>query len=363
MEKKVIISTGGTGGHINPAIAMAEYLIKNKFDVMVVGNKNIEKYLKGKDIKYKVIDCGYSVKNFKSLFNIFKGVMESFSIIHKFGAGVVLGFGSYTTLPTLLVAKVMKKIILLHEGNSFLGRTNSFFLKDAEYLFTSFQEVYGVNINYSDKIYFTGIPMKEEIKKLYNNTYTLPKDGEKFKILITSGSGGASFFSDSFLETFSFVDKKLRSGLKIYHQVKEAEEVELVKTFYESVGIESEVKMFFDDLPQKILESHLVICRSGSATASELAVIGRPAIFVPSPNVKDDHQLYNANFYEKNGAGIVLEEKYFIANNFAKELTKIIKDKNQLKTLAENIKSLVIMDTEEKICKIVEESCIKAEIS
>lgn len=362
MEKRVIISTGGTGGHINPAIAMAEYLKKNNFDVMVVGNEKIEKYLKGQDIKYKIINCGYNIKSFKSLFNIFKGVIESFFIIGKFKAGVVLGFGSYATFPVLLAAKLMRKIILLHEGNSFLGRTNSFFLKDAEYLFTSFQEIYGIDINYSNKIYFTGIPMKEEIKKLYGTKYSLPKNGEKFRILITSGSGGASFFSDSFLETFNFIDRKIRNNLKIYHQVKEREEVGIVKSFYESVGVENEVKTFFDDLPQKIMDSHLVICRSGSATASELAVIGRPAIFVPSPNVKDDHQLYNANFYEKNGAGLVLEEKYFIANNFAKKLVELIGNKSQLESLADNIKSLVVMNTEEKICKIVEEACIKSEI-
>ncbi len=362
MEKRVIISTGGTGGHINPAIATAEYLIKNNINVLVIGNDKIEKYLIGKNINYKVIKCGSTLKSFKSLFNIFFGFLQSLKLIFSFKPQVIIGFGSYTTLPVLLASKFTKKSILLHEGNSFIGKINNFFLKDAEYLFTSFQEIYGIKINYSNKIYFTGVPIKEEIRKLYNNEYFPPKKNEKFKILITSGSGGASFFSDAFLEVFDYFDKNIKNNLKIYHQVKIEEELEKVKSFYDNLNIENEVKMFFDDMPEKILESHLVICRSGIGTASELAIIGRPVIFFPSPNVTNDHQLYNANFYKKNDAALVFEEKYFIAKEFSKTLLELIKNNEQLISLAKNIKTLAVLDAEERIFKIVDEICIREEI-
>ncbi len=363
MEKKVIISTGGTGGHINPAVATAEYLVKNNIDVLIVGNDKIEKYLVGKNIKYKVIKCGSTLKSFKSLFNIFIGFLQSLKIIFSFKPQVVIGFGSYTTLPVIMASRIMKKNILLHEGNSFIGKINNFFLKNAEYLFTSFQEIYGIKINYSNKIYFTGVPIKEEIRKFYNNEYLPPKQDEKFKILITSGSGGASFFSDIFLETFDYFESNVRNNLKIYHQVKKEEELKKVKSFYKNLNIESEVKMFFDDMPKKMLESHLIICRSGTGTASELSVIGRPVIFFPSPNVANDHQLYNANFYKKNNAAIVFEEKYFIAKEFSKTLLELMKNSEKLISLAKNIKSLAVLDAEEKIFKIVDEICIKEEIN
>lgn len=362
MEKKVIISTGGTGGHINPAIATAQYLIKNKIDVLIVGNDKIEKYLINKDINYKIIKCGSTLKSFKSIFNIFKGFLQSLKIIFSFKPSVVVGFGSYTTLPMLLASKLMRKTILLHEGNSFIGKINNFFLKNAEYLFTSFQEIYGININYSNKIYFTGVPIKDEIRKYYNNEYTLPKNGEKFNILITGGSGGASFFSGNFLETFNYFEQNFRKNLRIFHQVKEKDELHKVKVFYDNLGIENEVKIFFDDMPEKISESHLVICRSGTGTASELSVIGRPVIFFPSPNVANNHQMYNANFYKKNDAAIVFEEKYFIAKEFSKVLRDLIQNKDKLISLAKNIKPLVALDAEEKIYKIVDEICIREEI-
>lgn len=362
MEKKVLIATGGTGGHINPALALAEHLIGNKFEVLITGNEKLKSYISAKDINYKIISSGSSLKNFKSLFNIFKGFFQSLWLLFRFKPAVVIGFGSYCTFPVLLASKFMKKTILLHEGNSFVGKVNNCFLKNAEYIFTSFQEIYGININQCNKIYFTGVPVKNEIKKYYGNEYSLPKANEKFKILITGGSGGASFFSGIFLETFNNIDKNIKDNLKIYQQVKEEEELHKVKTFYENLGIDCEVKMFFDDLPQKMLESHLVICRSGVGTASELTIIGRPTIFVPSPNVANDHQLYNANFYKKSGAALMLEEKNFSVNNFANELNELIKNGEKLKNLAKNIKAMAILDAGEKIERIVNDICIRAEI-
>lgn len=361
-KRKIVIATGGTGGHINPAIVVAEKLIQNNYDVLVVGNDKIKNYLVDKNIDYKIINCGNSLTNFKSLFNIIRGIFQSIKILFCFKPSVVIGFGSYTTLPILLICKIKKIKILLHEGNSFIGKINNFFLKDAIYIFTSFQEMYGINIKYSNKIYFTGFPLKKEVKKLYNSIYSYPDNENKFKILITGGSGGASFFASVFLEMFNYIDSKIKKNIKVFHQVKENEELDKVKLFYNQHNIENEVKEFFDDLPTKMMESNLIICRAGIGTASEVAVIGRPVIFIPSPNVINNHQFYNANFFKKSASVIVVEEKYFLPNKFAEEFTNLIQDKDKLIYMANNIKSLATLNAEDEILKVVDDLYIEEEI-
>ena len=225
---------------------------------------------------------------------------------------MIIGFGSYTTLPVLMAARFKKIPFCLHEQNSHIGKVNRFFLKDAKYIFTSFQEIYGMKIEYSDKIVFTGIPIRNEVKKYSNSEYTYPKDNEKFNIVITGGSGGASFFSNEFIKTFSFLDKKIKNKIRIFHQVKNIEEIDFVTNFYEKENIEHTIKPFFENMPELMFKGHLIIARSGVGTISEITAIGRPVIFVPSPNVVNDHQTYNANFYKRNNACLLVEEKSFI---------------------------------------------------
>lgn len=347
--KKIIISTGGTGGHIFPALVLARYLKNNGFDVLITGNEKIRDYLKNEELEYRIISSGYSLKSFKSIKNIVVGIVQSFKLLKKFKPDMIIGFGSYTTLPILLVACFKKIPFCLHEQNSHIGNINRFFLKNAKYIFTSFQEIYGIKIEYSDKIVFTGVPIRDEVKKYSNNEYIYPKENEKFNIIVTGGSGGASFFSNEFIKTFSFMDKKIKDKIRIFHQVKELEEMDFVEDFYKKENVECVVKPFFENMPELMFRSHLIVARSGVGTASEIAAIGRPVIFVPSPNVMNNHQTYNANFYKRNDACLVVEEKSFIPSNFAKLLTDLILNKEKLEEMAGNIKKLAVGNAEEAI--------------
>lgn len=347
MSNNIIIATGGTGGHIVPAVALANYFLSKGDKVKVVGDDGVKKYLDNEEITFNRIDSGSSLTDFKSLFNIFKGFLRSFGIIRK--ADAVIGFGCYTTLPMLLACKLRKVPIFLHEGNAFIGRVNRFFLKDCVNIFTSFQEIYGMNYDNSNKIIFSGSVLRKKVKDYYKESYK--KKDDKIRILITGGSGGASFFSNEFIKVFLYIDKKLKDKLEVYHQVKTSEEANEVKYFYTKENIKSEVKTFFEDLPKKIYESDLVICRSGIGTITEVSVIGRACIMVPSPNVKNDHQTYNAKFFERSNACVLLEEKSFVAQDFAKIINDIIE--NKLTLLADNIKSMAVLDADEKIYNTV----------
>lgn len=348
-RKKIIISTGGTGGHIFPAIVLAKYLKKNKFDVLLIGNKKISDYIKKGELEYKIINSGYNLKSFKSIKNIIYGIIQSVKIFKEFKPDLVVGFGSYATLPVLIVAYFKKINLYLHEQNSHIGRINRFFSKYAKCIFTSFQEIYGIKIEYSSKIVFSGIPIRDEVKSYSNTIYKYPESDEKFNILITGGSGGASFFSNELIKTFSFLDKDIKKKIFIYQQVKEIEEIESVKSFYKREGIDCEVKQFFINMPELISNSHIIIARSGIGTASEISAIGRPVIFIPSPNVVNNHQFYNADFYKRSNACVLVDEKTFMPPNFANLLKELLLNKQKLEELANNIKALSVKNAEETI--------------
>jgi UDP-N-acetylglucosamine--N-acetylmuramyl-(pentapeptide) pyrophosphoryl-undecaprenol N-acetylglucosamine transferase len=355
-SKKIIITAGGTGGHIFPAIAVGLGLRERGHSVLLVGDLKIKKYAAESGFDYRIVNSGYSLKSFGSIKNIIKGIWQSLGIVHKFRPDLVVGFGSYISLPILTAARLKKIKFCLHEQNSHIGDVNRFFLKHAKFLFTSFQEIYGININYSDKICFTGSPVRRSIGKLCGiSDYKYPEDGEKFNILITSGSGGASFFSREFIKVFALMSRETKLKINVFHQVKQEEELAIVKNFYSEELIESEVKLFFDDMAEKLLHSHLVIARSGMGTASELATVGRPVIFVPSPNVKNNHQLSNANFFKRNKACVILEESCFIPAEFSTKLESLIYDREKLESLALNIKKLATADAEEKIVDYLNE--------
>ncbi|MDR1425939.1 MAG: undecaprenyldiphospho-muramoylpentapeptide beta-N-acetylglucosaminyltransferase [Rickettsiales bacterium] len=357
--KNIIVATGGTAGHIFPAISVGLLLKERGYDVLFIGNRSIEEYLGSFDFSYELIESPKEPKKLRSLFSLLKGIWQSFKIFRKFRPDAVIGFGGYTTIPTLLMAKFMGIKIYIHEQNLYVGDTNRFFLKYARCVFTSLQEIYGISIDYKDRVYFTGNPVRREIKELYNlSDFQYPKEDETFNILITGGSGGSSFLATELLKAFRFLKKETKHKIHIFHQVKREEEIEIATSFYEKEAIVAEVKLFFKDLVKKILQSHLIICRAGMGTSSELAAIGRPAIFIPSPNVKNNHQLHNAKFFERSGACLILEESNFSPESFASSLESLMGDREKLLDLASNMKKLAITDAEEKIVNYIDDDII-----
>lgn len=355
MNKNIVITSGGTGGHIIPAIVLAKKLKEENYEVLFVGDSKIINYLKKEDINYQIISSGYSLTDIKSIFNIIKGIFKSFFILFKFKPSIVISFGCYATIPILTNAVLFRKKIFLHEQNLHLSRVNKFFLRFAKYIFTSFYEIYGINIDYANKIEFTGNLIRNEIKQLYKNKYNYPNINQKFNIFITGGSGGASFFSTELIKIFSYFPDELREKINIIHQTKLEEELEIINNFYTELKIEHETKMFFCNINEKLSDAHLVISRSGVGIATELAVAGCPTVFIPSPNVINNHQLYNAQFYLKNKACFLLEEKDFDEKKWAEMFINLINDENQLKQLSLNIKKTAYLNAENKIFDFIEE--------
>ena len=347
---KIILATGGTGGHIFPAITVSKIIKDAGLDAVIVSDTQLDKYKNHLEVKHKIIDTGKN-KSLKSIIKIIFAIIKSFFLLKKEKPDLIIGFGSYATFPILVVAKLLKIKILLHEQNSHLGKVNRWFSKYASFIMTSFPEIYGVNIDYSNKIKYVGNPIRNNILNLINNVYKYPDlEKEKFNILIIGGSGGATFFANQLLNSFRLLDNKKK--IHVVHQVRQDDLIK-TKEFYSLNNISSEVKIFFDDMEERYKKAHLIICRSGATTMFELFAVGVPTIFIPSPNVANNHQYFNAKVVVEKDACILVEEKDFKEAEFAKMLDSLILDKNKLETLGNNIRKLYNSDTNTKIRDII----------
>jgi UDP-N-acetylglucosamine--N-acetylmuramyl-(pentapeptide) pyrophosphoryl-undecaprenol N-acetylglucosamine transferase len=357
--KRVIITSGGSGGHIIPAVVFGKKLDKEGIGVLFMGDAKLSRFIKDdKNLPCKNIKCGSSLTKLRSIKDIILGFLKSLYIIYKFKPDAIIGFGCYATLPVLMASVILRKNIFLHEQNSHIGKINKLFSSKAKYIFTSFYEIYGVNIKNSSKIEFTGNLVRDDIKELYKIKYQYPAKDEFFNILIVGGSGGASFFAEKFINIFKYFSPILKKKLNITQQVKAESEIEAIKQFYEQHLIKCEVDTFFMNISEKLRGSHLVISRSGIGIASELAIAGKPTVFVPSPNVTNNHQFFNADFYKKNDACLMFEEKDFDERNTAKIVLDLIEDKGRLKNLSNNIRKFAYLDADEKIYNFIREDLV-----
>ncbi len=319
MNKKIVIATGGTGGHVFPALALKKYLEDNNFTVIVTGDSKFSRYHPFDD-KHLLIPAAHFASRhpfsiIKSLFILAQGFLKSLVIIYKEDPKIVIGFGGYATYPILLAACILKKDIIVHEANTTIGKVNRLFLKHAKYLTTGFKKIFGIDEKYNDKVVYTGNPVRENIKPSDNKA-----NNKNFNILIIGGSQGAKVFSKVIPEMIINLPKEDKENLFLCQQVKE-EDITTITAFYKREKIECEIKSFFDDMDKKLANANLVIARAGASTISELVKVGVPAVFIPYPYAADNHQFFNAKEIVDSKAGWVVEE----SNNTYIELLQIIK--------------------------------------
>ncbi|MAI29174.1 MAG: undecaprenyldiphospho-muramoylpentapeptide beta-N-acetylglucosaminyltransferase [Rickettsiales bacterium] len=312
MNKVIFFVAGGTGGHLFPAIAVAKSFKKSQSHFLV--DKRTEKILLDNDYKYHIISSGKLDKNiFKvliSFFKIFYGFIHSFYLITKFKPSLVIGFGGYTSIPTLLAAKILNKRILIHEQNSVMGKTNRFLSKISTKIAITYK-----NTIYADKsAIVSGMPIRN--LKAKKDIY---KDHKKI-ILIIGGSQGAKVFSEIIKNIILRLDKSLLKKIFVVHQVRE-EDLKSMKNFYQNLNIAFKVEKFFKNIYDEINSSDIVISRCGASSLAEIEYFQKFCILIPLPTSANNHQYYNAvEFKKTNNCEIISQSN--INND---KLVKIIK--------------------------------------
>jgi UDP-N-acetylglucosamine--N-acetylmuramyl-(pentapeptide) pyrophosphoryl-undecaprenol N-acetylglucosamine transferase len=346
--KKILICTGGTGGHIFPAISLALYLINKKFDVEIITDYRARKFINNINlIKINFIKINSPTgKNglnyFYSLYLIFFSFLYSLYYIFKKKPDLVIGSGGYASFPVLLAARFLNKKFIIYETNSVVGRVNKFFLKSSTKIFTGYS-LNNLNIDPS-KISFVGQLIRKQIYDTKNNK-EIKKNTFDFTLLVIGGSQGAEFFNN----TLPTLLKKLFSlnlKLRIFHQIGGKTQAEQIDFDYRK---NSNVTLFnFEpNIEKYMVESDLVITRAGSSTLSELAFLQIPFVAIPFKDSLDNHQFFNADYFYKNKACWLIKQTDFNTEELFELIKDLILNKEKLLEKKTKLKELTFSNVNE----------------
>ncbi len=333
---KIIIATGGTGGHIFPAYSLARHYLNKKISVEIVSDKRGLKYLKDfNDIKITKIDSATIFKKniFQLLFSslvILTSIIKSFIYLRKNKPNLIFGMGGYSSFPICIAAKIIGIPFIIYENNLHIGKANKYLLPFAKKIFVSHIALEGISKKYEDKICAIGNIIRKEILNFQIESNISQKD-RKLKLLILGGSQAAKIFAETLPKIFQDCNN-VNIPLKIYQQCL-PEQNEFLTSFYRELKIDNEIFNFSNNIIKYFSKIDLAITRSGSSMLAELINSRIPFISVPLPTSAENHQLKNAIYYEKNKYSYLIEEK-----DLNKKLFKLIKNIHEDRSLLEKIK-------------------------
>jgi len=356
--KTFVLMAGGTGGHLFPAMALAQELRRRGHVIDLMTDHRVESYgadFPARDI-HVVPSATPSIRNpikFVSAgFRIVWGVGTAFGMLGRIKPDAVIGFGGYPTFPPFVAASLRGIPGILHEQNAVVGRANRALGRFADILAMSFD-----NTKFADTMGLTkrvtGNPVRDRVRAVADTAYPpLTPDGP-IRLVVFGGSQGARAFADLVPPAILHVPEALRHRLQIVQQCR-AEDMDRVAEAYRQAKVNVELKTFFDDLPERIARSHLVIARSGASTVAELCVLGRPAIMVPLPGSLDADQKNNALVVEAAGGGWIAEQATLSPLSLGTRLTTLLNDPAQLESAAAAARSLGQPRAVEKLADLAE---------
>lgn len=355
--KLILLSAGGTGGHMFPADALAQDLISRGYRVALatdVRGKRFEPFAGG--IPIHVLNSGTIgsgiVRKIRSVLALGMGFYQARKLLSDLKPAVVVGFGGYPSVPAVYAAQTKKIPTIIHEQNAILGKANVFLAPKAERIAVAWAHVEGLDNTDESRAIVTGNPVRPDISGLYNKPYpTIEQDGP-LRIFITGGSQGASVFSEIIPQALSKLPAHHRARLEIVQQVHDVD-MGRVKGIYEGAGIKCDLRPFFKDMALQFEKCHLVIARSGAGTVSEVTTAGRPAIFVPYPHHADQQQKRNADAVADAGGAWVMTQNGFTAEALLARLETFLQNPETLFRAAENARSCGRPDAARKLGNIV----------
>jgi UDP-N-acetylglucosamine--N-acetylmuramyl-(pentapeptide) pyrophosphoryl-undecaprenol N-acetylglucosamine transferase len=322
----VILAAGGTGGHIFPAEALARELLGRGYRVALMTDQRGSKF--SDDLSVSVYRTRASALGqgvwgkIRSMAEMGVGVLQARGRLARTRPVAVVGFGGYPSVPTLYAAAQLGIPIILHEQNAIVGRANRTLMDKARIVATSFPQVAGLKPSPQTRVVHTGNPVRGAFMALRSTPYPALSDGGPMKILVIGGSQGAHVFSHVVPQALALMPEHLRRRIVISQQSRK-EDIESARAAFAGAGIDAELSTFFRDIPERMAECHLVICRGGGSTIAELTVVGRPAILVPLPHGTGD-QSANAEAIAEAGGAWVIPQPAFTPEALAVRLESLM---------------------------------------
>jgi len=353
--KKILITTGGTGGHVIPAEIIGEHL-QDIYDISYTTDVRGYKYLKLENQKIHIIDSPqlnlnllFPLKLLKVLYLILKSIFY----LKKEKIDKIISTGGYMSLPVCISAKILGIEIFLFEPNLTLGRANKFFLNFSKKILCYSKNLNNFPSKFNDKIRL----ISPIVSKNYYKIKKKENINDIFCILISGGSQGAKIFDEIIKETIA--DLANEHPLKVIQQTN-AKNIENLKNFYNMNKIENKIFNFEKNFINLINEADLCITRAGATSLAEISFMNKPFVAVPLPTAKDNHQMQNAKFYENMGGCWVLSQDEMSKQKMKEILSGILKDKSDYNKKKSNLKKLNYYnnwnDVNQNLKKIINEN-------
>ena len=332
--KNILISTGGSGGHVIPAAILYEHL-KNESNVFISSDDRGAKYLDKDKFKIKIINVPKISKNIFILpFQIFLLLiltLKSVFFLRKKKITITISTGGYMSLPLCIASKILNIRLFLFEPNIVLGRTNNLFIRSCKKIFCYSDNIKNFPEKFKNKI--SVIPTL--LRKEFYSTKIVNDLKKKITLLVIGGSQGAQIFNTIIQDSILELSKKYT--LNIFHQTK-SKNFNILKNFYLKNNIDSELFDFNDNILKFMSKSNICITRAGASTLAELVFLNIPHIAIPLPSAKDNHQLENALFYQNRGCNWVSIQNETNKNNLTDKLINIIENKEEYLEKKKNMK-------------------------
>ncbi len=337
---KIVIATGGTGGHIFPAIALAKKFRVDGHKVIFAGTGNeLEKKIFSKhDFETEYFESRLKGSStIKKFFISLRKNKEIKSYLEKNNPDLILGMGGYASSEFCLAAQ-KKNCVIIHEQNSIAGRTNRFLIINRsanaaiEGLPDSFTSFIKFLMSYPDDLVYLGNPVRDEILNIKKTLRTFPDKLKKPRIFIMGGSQGARSINMAVPEAINLLSQDL--PMEVIHDTGE-NDFDVVNEKYIDFGIDAEVTSFNTNIEKAYEWADLLIGRAGAMTVSETSAIGLPSILIPFPYALDNHQLFNAQFLEKKGGALIIKDKDLNPKVLAAKIHSIFKEQGKLEGMSD----------------------------
>jgi UDP-N-acetylglucosamine--N-acetylmuramyl-(pentapeptide) pyrophosphoryl-undecaprenol N-acetylglucosamine transferase len=354
----IVVTAGGTGGHLFPAEALTVALVKRGAVVDLATDQRATRYGTTFPARATHLIPSATVRGRDPISLARTGTMlglglaKAWHLLGRLRPAAVIGFGGYPSIPTVMAAMLRGIPTVIHEQNGVMGRANKFLSSRVSAIATSFPGVLDAYPALAAKATYTGNPVRTAVVAVAQIPYTPPAPNGLLNFIVFGGSQGARIMADIVPAAMARLDAALRPRIKVVQQARD-EDSDRIKQSYAQGQLAAEVARFFPDLPARIAASHLVISRSGASTVAELAAIGRPSILVPLPHALDQDQRANAGVLENAGGAIRIEQADFTPGRLAAEINALAGNPGLLARMAAAAKSTGALDAAERLADLV----------
>lgn len=363
---KAIITGGGTGGHIYPALAIADELKNRGWEILYLGADNrmeaelVPEYgYEFSALSLRPLPRSFSLKIFSSIYYNLKALIKSLSIIKDYKANIVIGTGGFVAGPVVLAASLLRKKTIIHEQNAYPGITNKILAYFADLVLLNFVEAEKhLKFRRNSKVFVTGNPVRKEIIEVERSEAykKLNLDDNLKTILITGGSQGAEIINKNLTALYKYVLKN--KNAQIIHLTGRKNYNSVIKNL-KNAGIDYNNKYFniidyLNKMEYALKAADLIISRAGATALSEIAVCGIPSILIPFASASENHQLYNAKSLAETGAAVIIEEKELSQKLILDQVRKIIEDDQKLRKMSQAALNKAEINSLFKIIDLIE---------